>query len=477
MMQLIHMTATYSNAVLVAILPHISNCARQLDLPLPQPITANQVAHFNVSPRKEDVGGSVWLTNHYQFVFGNGYLRAYQAPTNWFNNQYDNWADTEYFKRYLGKDNMTTNEAIEFARHSFYKLGYKPKDFDIRGPPTRFEGPINSKRLGHLPYCEVEWDSPTSTIQQMLGLNFNIQFDVDMQRKQIVGMNLSGRLFFRPNPKIAVVPEVETNYRNAGWIGAMAQMENREPIIHMTPAYSNATLTATLPYISDFAKRLDLPIAQPVIASQVVLSVPPQYKPPHAKNYFEERLMLANHYWFSFVGGYVCQFGSPDDWFEEKETRTNWPRCDSKDCMTTNEAIEFARAAFRKLGYKPEEFHLNVPPTTYTNATDMAKQYAYCQIDWDSPESEQGTANEYHMEFDINTQRKQMVGMLLMSKGFVRPEPKIDVEPELESDYLKRVQGHMFVRTNAPSHLPQAEPFQFEMSNHLDLAQTNSPSP
>src|SRR5579885_2219392 len=126
-MFIIHITAAYSNAVLLAILPHVSNCVQRLELPIPQPITASQVAHFNVSPWNEDVGGSLWLTNHYQFVFGNGYLRAFQSPANWFNNQYDNWDDVDYFKRYVGKENMTTNEAIEFARHSFYKLGYQPK--------------------------------------------------------------------------------------------------------------------------------------------------------------------------------------------------------------------------------------------------------------------------------------------------------------------------------------------------------------
>lgn len=210
MLQLIHMTATYSNAVLVAILPHISDCAKQLDLPIPQPITATQITRFNPSPYKDFIGGAFWLTNHCWFVFDNGYVHGFRSPDDWFTMADEYW---NHLERYVGKDNMTTNEVIELARNSFRNLGYKPEDFHVNEQPTRVEGPYDNKKLGHIPYCRVEWDSPTSTIQQMLGLNFNIQFDVDMQRKQVVGMNLSGKRFFRPNPKIAVVPELESDYR------------------------------------------------------------------------------------------------------------------------------------------------------------------------------------------------------------------------------------------------------------------------
>jgi len=479
-MLIIHITAAYSNAVLVAILPHISNFAKKLDLPISQPVTVSQVARFNVSPLKEDIGGSVWLTNHYQFVFGNGYLRAYQSPTNWFNNNYDNWDDARYFKRYVGKDNMTTNETIEFARHSFHELGYQSKDFDVESPPTRFEGPVNSRRLGHLPYCHIEWDSPDSKIQSLLGLDFSVEFDVDMQRKQIVGMNLSGRKFFKSNPKVAVVPELETNYQRAGTVGQFAHFFNREPAIHMTSAYSNATLKATLPYISDFAAQLNLPIAQPVTANQVVLSIPPQYKPPHSKSYFEERLILTNHYWFTFMAGCVCQFGSPDNWFEEKETRTNWPVYTDKTCINTNEAIQLARDTFHKLGFKLEEPHIDAPPTTFAIAIERKSvkeqtRYAYCQIDWDSPEME--IDGEYHVEFDIDMQRKQVVGMFLSSTYFSRPDPKIDVVPELESDYRRHISGKMFIRAKAPDLIRTSNPSLTHLKKSSPGIQTNPAAP
>lgn len=449
-MFIIHITAAYSNAVLLAILPHVSNCAQRLELPIPQPITASQVAHFNVSPWNEDVGGSLWLTNHYQFVFGNGYLRAFQSPTNWFNNQYDNWDDVDYFKRYVGKENMTTNEAIEFARNSFYKLGYQPKEFDIKCPPTSFEGPVSIRKLGHFPFCRVEWDSPKSEIQNWLGLDYSIQFDIDMQRRQIAGMNLSGQKFFRPNPQINVIPDLETNYRNAGVIGGFAGLMNREPYVHMTPAYSNATLNAMLPYIARFGRALNLPGSRSLTVNQVLLYRPPLY---YTNDGFRCFVMLTNHIWFVFLTGFVTQFGSPDDWFDEADTRTNWPVFNAKTCMSTNEAIQFARQSFRQLNYHPRDFHLDRPPTRFENAVGKDnKRYAYCRVAWESPDGVE--TNIYQVQFDIDLRHKQVVGATLISREFMRPLPEIASKPELESDYQKRVQGRMFIRTNALPHLP-----------------------
>lgn len=209
-MQLIHMTATYSNAMLVAILPHISDCAKQLDLPIPQPITANQVVHFGASPYKDFVAGGIWLTNHYWFCFERGCVTGFRSPDDWFTMADEYW---DHLDRYVGKDNMTTNEAIELARNAFRKLGYKPEDFHVDSPPTKFQGSHDNKQLGHIPYCRVEWDSSEAKNQEEFNRSYHIQFDIDMQQKHVVGMSLSSRSFFKSDPKVDVVPELESVYQ------------------------------------------------------------------------------------------------------------------------------------------------------------------------------------------------------------------------------------------------------------------------
>lgn len=215
----IHVTAAFSNAVLVAILPYVSDCAKALNLPIPQPITTSQVQRFGTSPVKDRIGGGLMLTNQYFFTFEYGIVTSFRCPDDYFTMADENW---EHLERYVGKDNMTTNEAIQLARDSFGKLGYKPEDFGVDGPPTLCEGPYDNKRLGHIPYCRAEWKSPGITDEMesdpkvknsYLLTNCWVYFDINLQTKQVTAMELSSRQFWLPNPKIDVVPELESDYQ------------------------------------------------------------------------------------------------------------------------------------------------------------------------------------------------------------------------------------------------------------------------
>ena len=201
----IHVTMAYSNALLAAVLPHVSDCAKNLDLPLPQPITTNQVAEFRVMPVKDVVGGGIWLTNHYVFSFEYGHVCGFVTTNDWFTEQ-----EIVGLERYRGQDNMTTNQAIEMARNGFAKLGYKIKDYNLDKPPTSMEGPIDSKVVGHVPFCKIRWENPRTIFAN----SSIIEFDIDMQKKQFVGMSLIGRKFWRPNPVIGIVPMSESDYQN-----------------------------------------------------------------------------------------------------------------------------------------------------------------------------------------------------------------------------------------------------------------------
>ncbi len=198
---LIHVTAAYSNAVLVAILPHVSDCAKQLDLPIQQPITVVQVDHFNASRIKGEIGGGLWLTNRYWFAFSSGCVDSFRSPDDWFTNQ-----ELENLGRFVGKENMTTNEVIDFARKSITKLGYNVADCHMNGTPTSIEGPLDVNSVGHIPYCRVVWEKKDAGQR-----SYSVKFDVDMQRKQVVGMVLLGTNFCGPDPEINVVPESDSS--------------------------------------------------------------------------------------------------------------------------------------------------------------------------------------------------------------------------------------------------------------------------
>jgi hypothetical protein len=100
-------------------LPHFSDFAKQLNLPIPTPITISQVARFTPPIETDEFEVGLWLTNSYTFHYLNGSMVG-------FNSLHDDWyiqQDIDGLERFVGKDNMTTNEAIDLARNSLVKLG------------------------------------------------------------------------------------------------------------------------------------------------------------------------------------------------------------------------------------------------------------------------------------------------------------------------------------------------------------------
>jgi hypothetical protein len=193
------LTVAWSNAVLTALLPHFSDCAKQLNLPIPTPITISQVAHFMPPIETGAFQAALWLTNGYSFEYFNGAL-CFRSRDDLFALE-----DMDRLERLAGKDNMTTNEAIDLARNSFVNLGYKLSDFEMGDPPNEIEGPSDIKDVGHMPFCKVTWRGPKGATNKQK--TYELQFDVDMRQKRLAGMTLLGKTLWRPVPKIDAVPE------------------------------------------------------------------------------------------------------------------------------------------------------------------------------------------------------------------------------------------------------------------------------
>lgn len=202
---LLHLTAVYSNAVLVAILPQVSQTAEKLHLPIRQPVSLDQVSHFNVSPYKDFIGGGLWLTNGYWFTYSFGCVNGFHSPDNVFTIQ-----NFDRIERFVGKENITTNDAILLARSAFTNLGYSLATYRLDNPPTEFQVPADLKGAGHIPFCNMTWKSPDSILREA---SYSASFSVDMQKNQIVGMALSGTNFWRVDPVIGVAPEAEADYQ------------------------------------------------------------------------------------------------------------------------------------------------------------------------------------------------------------------------------------------------------------------------
>ncbi len=227
--KLIHMTITYSNAVLMVVLTNVSDFAKKLDLPIPVPVTTAQVQKFFPHPIKGTIGGVLTLTNGDQFWYDGGHVSGYHAyknanmPPQDFEYGEDDklygWLATMY-----GPVNMTKNEMIEFARDALRKLGYDPKVLRADRRPTLFDGPYKV-RGNSVPFCRVEWRDKKA--------NNYVTFDINVHKKQVVRLSLAGDYFQRPNPKLDIEPELERDYRTRIQ-GTMFVRSNAPPRIPVT---------------------------------------------------------------------------------------------------------------------------------------------------------------------------------------------------------------------------------------------------
>jgi hypothetical protein len=126
----IQVTAQYSNAVFVAVLPYFSDVSKRLDLPTPQPIVQADVARFNVAPFRSG-SASMQLKNGCLFSFAFGFVDAYTSPR------------SPTYPRPIPdkiepvlRERMTEKEAVQLARNCIEKLGISLEDVFADREPT-----------------------------------------------------------------------------------------------------------------------------------------------------------------------------------------------------------------------------------------------------------------------------------------------------------------------------------------------------
>lgn len=198
------MTAAWSNAVLVAVLPHFSDFSKNLNLPIPLPITTNQVAQF-VPPRVMDqFAAKAVLTNGYVLFYFNGMVNGFSSPGDWYEIQ-----DIDLEGRFVGKDRITMKEAIDLARRTFVKAGHTLAEANMEKPPIEIEPSLDLSHYGHIPWCKLRWRSSQS--ETNVNRYYSVEFDIDMKEKRVAKMLVFGMKFWRPLPNLN--PEMEADYQ------------------------------------------------------------------------------------------------------------------------------------------------------------------------------------------------------------------------------------------------------------------------
>jgi len=198
-----------SNAVLVAIMPQVSDFSKKLDLPLPQPIPLNQVISFRRVHTRDSLLCNVTITNvsnRFRFSYGNGCVFDFKMDHIPF---LDDDPANDWKSYAFGKDNMTTNDAINLARNSIKKLGLDPKDFHADMPPTLFQGDYYLKDGNHVPFAKILWQSPDAKNLEEQQNGYYLEFFINMNKKTLIGATIVTRKIWGEEPKIASDPQIQ----------------------------------------------------------------------------------------------------------------------------------------------------------------------------------------------------------------------------------------------------------------------------
>ena len=449
MFEFIQVTAQYSNAVLVAILPQITEFSQKLGLPLPVPIALKQVGQFNCDPHNGQVGGWLRLTNGFEFWYSDGCVKGFSAPHSWYGRRE---AD-EDLETFFGSAKMSQNEVVQLARDSLHKLGYSQTALYADGTPNITKPPAIHKRV--IPCYRIQWIEPEHG-------GISLDMEIDAGCKAIKNMMVSTRNLSRDPPFVSIEPPSLAPGQAPDFLkdapAEVANLFHQLPVSKLTSEQRSELLAAMLPAVSDYAQKLDLPIHRPITTSQVA-SLDPQFFPQSTY------LTLTNGYQFVYSFGYVQQFRAPHSFFGSSKLDGRIEDYWGRWMIPEKEAVQLARNTIKKLGYSLELLHLDKTPRIKKPIKIGIHNIPRYLLNWkfsipgtDAESSGISSATEV----EVDAEKGCVKSIAIYDIKLVRPPSNLADGLELKSDFQKRTQGKMFTPTNAPPHLPLL---------------TNSPSP
>lgn len=393
---MIEVTANLSNAFLVAMMPYVSDVAKKLDLPLPYPITQQQVVHCSVTPqldREGELGGfGVELIGGLGLGFQAGYLSHFQTT-----NSYYSLQDPNDIPRFVGPVRMTKDEAVEMARDTLNKLGIPlEKVFAEQEPRVT---PPEKTRTGIVPRYRVQWDNPRG------GLPLNMEINADAKRVEqfVLGFNPNLR---RPWPNIGVTPVRQSKKRSTN------------------PEYAWKLLPIVLRAVDEYGHSLGLKIPRPLTTNHVAkFAVGDNGGWPHCE------MELTNGWRFIYRNSMVNGFYTPDNIFDNDRSPILIKDYVGKWNITETEAIALIGQALSKLNYPTNLVQMGFDPKKITSAFTNIPRCNF--LWWYKNEGQQILVSKVEAEVDM--EKGELKSLYFDNKALWNKPPPIDVPITLPS--------------------------------------------
>jgi hypothetical protein len=362
MLDLIPITAQYSNAVLVAVLPYFSQFAQKIELPLPTPISISQVQTFDVSVHRDNLGGYLALTNGYEFWYEHGHVQSFRTPR-----CYYALHDPRQIPSFYGPIRLTEAQAVEFARSFIRKLGYTEATLYLDLEPEVTPPP--SFRGNTIPHYKLEWMSPNRD-------NFpSTTIEVDAANKQVTSISFLNLNLWQAPP--------------AGLTSLSPPAINQGRPQHFQ---TNEIFTK----ITGYAKRLGLPIHFPATGDQI-LTISSSMPGTNFSGYIE----LTNKFTFHCFEGDVCGFIAPDVFFTwQHEIRVKDFISERK--LTDQQLVSLVQATIQKLGYPTNAFDFRLKPKVQYPRGALKSKIPRMDMEW-LKEDKNGIVSRVTAEVDAGS--------------------------------------------------------------------------
>ena len=392
---LIQVSAQYSNAVLVALLPYFSDVAHKLDLPVPQPIALEHVVEGRVMPycypNGDILGAGIKVKTGWAFGFQSGFVNHVELWPSYFTIQ-----DPDDLPKFYGVFRMSKEEAIQTARNAISKLGI-PLEVVFAEQEPRVTLPERIYNTNTLPYYRVEWVSPrggSSTVD--IGIN------ADAKRVERIYFGAGAENLRCPPPKIDV---------------AMPSARTRPSA---NPEYAWKLIPIVLHAVDDYAETLGLPIPRPLTTNHVA-----RFELSDNGGWPHSVLELTNGWQFVYRNSMVNGYYAPDNlfWFPRMSQRTLIKSFAGKQRMTEAEMIKLVGRSLAKLNYPTSLVHMDFTPKVVKPVIPGIPRFF---ISWEFLNRTQDDI-ESKVEAEVDADTRELKSLYYDDKAYWNKPPPIDV--------------------------------------------------
>jgi hypothetical protein len=186
------MSPDYAWKLIPVMFTAIDSYAKKLSLPIPYPLTTNNVAKVEAHNNDGWPHCEIWLTNGWHFVYRHTMVNGYYAPDNFFDS--DN--RKIHFRDFDGKWNLTTKEAIEVVRRAMAKLDYPTNNVHMDFQPKAFAASVDKE---HIPRLRFEW---YYSVQEELQSRLEAEVNVDTGKLE--SLYYDDKAYWNSRPQIDV---------------------------------------------------------------------------------------------------------------------------------------------------------------------------------------------------------------------------------------------------------------------------------